>query len=62
MLPERIRNDLGIPSTPWMRQMFRLVTGANAAIVPYLPVAVREFPKNYYMADLRKRIASGLRL
>lgn len=62
MLPEKIRNDFGIPSTAWTRQVYRLVTRVNAAVVPYLPVAVREFPKNYYMADLRKRIASGSRL
>lgn len=61
MLPEKVRNDFGIPS-PWTRQVFWLVTSINAAIVPYLPIALREIPKNYYMADLRKRIASGSRL
>jgi hypothetical protein len=42
--------------------MFRLITGVNAAAVPYLPVAVRELPKNYYMKDLRRRNALGLKL
>jgi uncharacterized protein (DUF2236 family) len=62
MLPEHIRNEFGIPSTAYTRQMAQLVTCINAAVVPYLPVAVREFPKNYYMADMRKRMASGSRL
>ena len=62
LLPEQVRNALGIPSTAYTRRMFNWVTGINAAIVPWLPVAVREFPKNYYMADMRKRIAAGKRL
>lgn len=62
MLPEDVRNEFGIPSTPYTRQMFRLITGFNAAVVPYLPVSMREFPKNYYMKDLRRRNAMGLRL
>jgi uncharacterized protein (DUF2236 family) len=59
VLPERIRNDFGLPSTPYTRQMFKLITATNAAIIPYLPVSWREFPKNYYLADMRKRIVEG---
>lgn len=62
MLPEYVRNKFGIPSTTYTRQMFKLITSVNAAVIPWLPVSVREFPKNYYMADMRKRIASGSRL
>ena len=62
MLPEHVRNEFGIPSTAYTRQMFRLVIGINAAVIPHLPVSIREFPKNYYLADLRKRVASGQRL
>lgn len=62
MLPEKVRNDFGIPSTAYTRSMARFWTGLNATMVPYLPVSVREFPKNYYMADLRKRLATGQRL
>lgn len=62
MLPEFVRNEFGIPSTTYSRAMARMVTGFNAAVTPWLPVAVREFPKNYYMADMRKRFAAGSRL
>jgi len=62
MLPEHVRNEFSLPSTPYTRQMYRLITSINAAVVPYLPVSVREFPKNYYMADLRRRMAAGSRL
>ena len=62
MLPEHVRNEFGIPSTPYTRHMFRLITSVNAAVVPYLPVSVREFPRNYYMGDLRKRVATGQKL
>jgi uncharacterized protein (DUF2236 family) len=62
MFPDAVRNEFGMPSTAWTRQMFRLVTEVNAAVIPWLPVAVREFPKNYYMADMRRRIATGSRM
>lgn len=62
MLPENIRNEFNLPSTAYTRQMFRLITSINAVVLPLLPVSVREFPKNYYMADLRRRIATGARL
>lgn len=62
MLPEHVRNEFGMPSTPYTRQMFRLITSFNAAVVPYLPVSVREFPKTYYMKGLRRRNAMGLRM
>lgn len=62
MLPERIRNEFELPSTPYTRQMFRLITSTNAIVIPYLPVSLREFPKNFYMADFRKRVATGARL
>jgi uncharacterized protein (DUF2236 family) len=62
MLPERIRNEFGIPSTLYTRQAFKVITATNALVIPYLPASIREFPKNYYMADMRKRIAAGSKL
>jgi len=59
VLPERIRNDFGLPSTPYTRMMFKIITTTNVAVIPYLPVALREYPKNYYLADMRKRISAG---
>ena len=48
-----------MPSTLYTRQMFKLITSLNAAVVPYLPMSVREFPKNYFMKDMRHRMATG---
>lgn len=62
MLPERIRNDFNIPSTLYTRQMFKVITGVNSTLIPWLPLSVREFQKNYFMSDLRKRIGTGSRL
>jgi len=62
MLPENVRNDFGLPSTPYTRQLFKLTTNFNANVIPYLPASVREWPKNYFLADLRRRISTGSRL
>ena len=62
MLPEYVRNKFNMPSTTYTRRMFRLIVSVNATIVPYLPVSVREFPKNYYINDMRRRVATGHRL
>lgn len=62
MLPENVRNGFDIPSTSYTRAVARLTVGLNATITPWLPIAIREFPKNFYMADMRKRFATGTRL
>ena len=62
VLPEHSRNEFNIPLTIYTRQMFKLITGVNATVTPYLPMSVREFQKNYFMSDSRRRIATGSRL
>jgi uncharacterized protein (DUF2236 family) len=62
MLPERIRNEFDLPSTAYTRTMFKLYNNLNATIVPYLPMALRYYTKEYFMADFRKRVATGSRL
>jgi hypothetical protein len=58
-LPNYLRNEFVILSTAYSQTMVRLVTGFNAAVTPWLLVALREFPKSYYLADMRKRYAAG---
>ncbi|KAJ5937917.1 hypothetical protein N7454_004259 [Penicillium verhagenii] len=58
-LPERIRNKLGFPSTPYTRVMYWLKSSVDRAVYPWMPQFVRHFSKNYYMADFRARLARG---
>ncbi len=62
MLPERIRNELGMPSTVYTRQMFRIITDMNRVLVPWMPASVREYPNDYFIKDMRRRMATGSRL
>jgi uncharacterized protein (DUF2236 family) len=62
LLPERVRNEFGIPSTLYTRTMYALIKRWNQTVYPYLPESVRHFPKNYYMEDFRSRVATGSRL
>jgi uncharacterized protein (DUF2236 family) len=61
-LPERIRNEFGIPSTLYSRMMYRIILAWNRNIYTMFPDSVRHFPKNYYMAELRKRLSRAARL
>lgn len=61
-LPERVRNELGFPSTLYTRSMFWLKTSIDKVLYPWLPQSVRHAAKNYYMADFRSRLLKGSRL
>jgi uncharacterized protein (DUF2236 family) len=58
-LPERIRNEYGMPSTPYTRSMHMMSKTTNRAVYPLLPESVRHFPKSYTMQDFRTRIEKG---
>ncbi|KAF3026699.1 hypothetical protein E8E14_014656 [Neopestalotiopsis sp. 37M] len=62
LLPERIRNEFGMPSTVYTRTMYALSRGLNRLLYPWLPEAVRHYPKNYYLQDFRSRVERGARL
>jgi uncharacterized protein (DUF2236 family) len=62
LLPERVRNELGLPSTAFTRNVYWLMNAYNRAVYPLLPTSVRHFAKNYYLKDLRARLARGGRL
>jgi uncharacterized protein (DUF2236 family) len=62
LLPERVRNELGIPSTLYTRSLYNFLKATNKLIYPLLPGVVRHAPKNYYMKDFRRRVATGSRL
>ena len=62
LLPERIRNELGFPSTFYTRNMYWLKSSVDRVMYPWLPESVRHLTKNHYMADFRDRIAKGVRI
>ncbi|KAJ5279532.1 hypothetical protein N7478_004904 [Penicillium angulare] len=61
-LPERIRDQLGFPSTVYTRTMYWVKVGVDRVVYPLLPEGVRHFSKIYHMADFRDRLAKGTRL
>ncbi|KXJ84850.1 hypothetical protein Micbo1qcDRAFT_129000 [Microdochium bolleyi] len=62
LLPERVRNDFGYPSTRYTRWMYWLKTAVDRTVYPRLPLSLRHFVMKYHMADFRKRIATGTKL
>lgn len=62
LLPERVRNELGFPSTFYTRNMFWLKSTVDWYTYPWMPEAVRHFSKNHFMNDFRHRLATGTRI
>lgn len=62
LLPERIRNEFGIPSTLYTKGHYQFMKQVNKMVYPLLPESARHAPKNYYMKDFRRRVAEGWRL
>jgi uncharacterized protein (DUF2236 family) len=62
LLPQRVRNELGIPSTLYTRSLYHFLKATNKLVYPLLPGVVRHAPRNYYMKDFRRRVATGSRL
>ncbi|KAI0470093.1 hypothetical protein GGR56DRAFT_661016 [Xylariaceae sp. FL0804] len=57
LLPERARNEFGIPSTFYTRNLYWLMSAYNRTVYPMLPDSVRHFLKNHQMQDFRRRVA-----
>ncbi|KXJ90518.1 hypothetical protein Micbo1qcDRAFT_226488 [Microdochium bolleyi] len=62
LLPERIRNDFGYPSTRYTRFMYWIKRAVDRRVYPWLPLSWRHFVMRYHMADFRKRVATGMEL
>lgn len=58
-LPQAFRRELRLAWSERDQRRFDSVIGAAAAITRRLPPALRQFPMNVYLADARRRIASG---
>lgn len=58
-LPQPFRDQLGLPWSEADQRRFDAAVAAAAALTRRLPAALRHFPMNLYLADARRRIASG---
>ncbi|KAJ1325496.1 oxygenase MpaB family protein [Microdochium nivale] len=62
LLPERVRNDFGYPSTRYTRWMYWLKRAVDRKVYPWLPLSWRQFVMRYHMAKFRKRMGTGMKL
>lgn len=58
-LPERFREELGLPWTARHQRAFDAMMATWAAVDRRLPSAIRRFPFNAYLWDARRRIRRG---
>jgi len=58
-LPERFRDELGLPWTARHQRLFDLLMGTWAAVDRHVPGPIRRFPFNLYLLDTRLRIRLG---
>jgi uncharacterized protein (DUF2236 family) len=58
-LPQRFRDEMKLPWSPADQQRFERLLRRIGAARRHLPVAVRLFPLNAFLFDLRRRIRSG---
>lgn len=55
-LPPRMRGEFGLKTSKPRRALFRFYMAMGRGVYPLLPLAVRQYPKTYYMKDMRKRM------
>jgi uncharacterized protein (DUF2236 family) len=58
-LPQRFRDELGLPWSARDQRRFEAHIRRYAAITRRLPGPLREFPFNVYLRDVRSRIRRG---
>jgi uncharacterized protein (DUF2236 family) len=56
LLPAPIRHQLGHRWSPRHDRVLTAALATTAAVYPRLPTSLREAPKSYYLADLRRRL------
>ncbi|MBP2193086.1 oxygenase MpaB family protein [Nocardia goodfellowii] len=58
-LPQRFRNELGLPWSPRRQRTFEAIMRAFGQLLVRLPVRWRLYPYENYLADMRRRRALG---
>jgi uncharacterized protein (DUF2236 family) len=59
LMPEPIRRQYGWHWSPARQARFTVLMRALAAVYPRLPMRLRTLPRDYYLHELRKRLARG---
>jgi uncharacterized protein (DUF2236 family) len=59
-LPPRLREAYGLKSTKRNRAMYKILMGVTRGLYPLLPMKLREFPRAYYMKDMRRRLRNAV--
>jgi len=55
-MPPHLRDAYGLTTSAPKRGLYRVSMMLGRHIYPHLPLFIREYPKNYYMKDMRKRL------
>ncbi|NUR63525.1 MAG: DUF2236 domain-containing protein [Catenulispora sp.] len=58
LLPERVRDQFGLPWSARREKLFRLTMRATRLTYPWVPRRVRQLPMRYYMRQFRERFGS----
>jgi uncharacterized protein (DUF2236 family) len=61
-LPEPVRKQLGFGWGPRRQRIFEAVNRATGQVYRRLPIVLRAWPFNMYLADMRRRVRRGKRL
>jgi uncharacterized protein (DUF2236 family) len=55
-LPPHMRYAYGLKTSKSRRAVYRILLGLTRGVYPHMPVAIRTYPMNYYLKDMRRRI------
>jgi uncharacterized protein (DUF2236 family) len=61
-LPERFREELGLPWDERSQRRFDAFIRISAVVTRALPAPLRHFPMNLYLTDTRRRLRAGRRV
>jgi uncharacterized protein (DUF2236 family) len=60
-LPEPVRRQYGLPWGGPQQRLYDAAMTVSRPVYRLLPVPVREAPKTWYLRDMRKRLATGVK-
>jgi uncharacterized protein (DUF2236 family) len=55
-LPPRMRAEYGLKTSKPRRALYKAAMGYGKFVIPLLPAFVRQYPRHYYLKDMRKRM------
>lgn len=55
-LPPYMRDAYGLKNSKSQKMIYKMLMGVTKTVYPRLPMALRQYPKNYYLKDMRRRM------